>query len=90
MTSLLNIDEERNTSERMVHVMFVYVLNCHAQPLMPCQLRKTRYRPPRFLNRRKPNGWFAPSVHHQVDAHIKAIRLVHTLLPVSKTTIEVA
>jgi hypothetical protein len=158
----------------MVNVVFVYVLNCHGQPLMPCQPRKarlllksgkakvarmvpftiqllygssgykqevslgvdagtrqigvcattertvlfeaevkprtdiqeglatrhqfrrarrnrkTRYRKARFLNRRKPEGWLAPSVQHKVDAHLKTIRLCHKLLPVSKSTIEVA
>ena len=52
--------------------------------------RKTRYRPARFFNRKKPEGWVAPSVQHKIDAHIKTIKLVHTLLPVSRTTIEVA
>lgn len=52
--------------------------------------RKTRKRPTRFLNRRTPAGWLAPSVQHKVEAHLKTIRLVHKLLPVSKTTIEVA
>ncbi len=41
-TSPLNIGEEYQTSERMVNVVFVYVLNCHGQPLMPCQPRKAR------------------------------------------------
>ena len=52
--------------------------------------RKTRYRPCRLLNRRKPKGWLAPSVRHLVEAHLKTIRLVHRLLPVRSTTIEVA
>jgi hypothetical protein len=52
--------------------------------------RKTRYRKARFLNRKKPEGWLPPSVEHKVAAHLKIIRLVHTLLPVHKTTIEVA
>jgi hypothetical protein len=52
--------------------------------------RKTRYRKARFLNRKKHVGWLAPSVHHRVDAHVKTIELVHQLLPVSKTTLEVA
>src|SRR3989442_2443 len=52
--------------------------------------RKTRYRKARFLNRKKPQGWLAPSVQHKVEAHLKTIRMVHKLLPVSKTTIEVA
>ena len=52
--------------------------------------RKTRYRKAKFLNRRKQANWLAPSVQHKVEVHLKAIRLVHKLLPVSKTTIEVA
>src|SRR6266480_7647834 len=173
-TSSQNIGEEYRTSERMVNGVFVYVLNCHGQPLMPCQPRKARlvlkdgkakvvkmvpftiqllygssgytqevflgvdagtqhigvsatteksvlfeaevkprtdiqellaarkqfrsarrnrkirYRQARFLNRKKPEGWLAPSVQHKVDAHLKAIRLVYKLLPISRTTIEVA
>jgi len=52
--------------------------------------RKTRYRKARFLNRKKPEGWLAPSVQHKVDAHLKTSTLVHRILPVRKTTIEVA
>jgi len=52
--------------------------------------RKTRYRKGRFLNRKKSAGWLAPSVQHKVEAHLKAIRLVHQILPVRTTTIEVA
>ena len=52
--------------------------------------RKTRYRKPRFNNRRKNNGWLAPSVEQKIESHLKVIRLVHKLLPVTKTTIEVA
>ncbi len=52
--------------------------------------RKTRYRPKRFLNRKKPKGWLAPSIQHKVECHLKAIRLVHHLLPIRTTTIEVA
>lgn len=52
--------------------------------------RKTRYRQARFLNRKKPAGWLAPSVQHKVDVHLKTIKMVQKILPVSKTTIEVA
>jgi hypothetical protein len=52
--------------------------------------RKTRYRQVRFLNRKKPNGWLAPSVRHKVEAHLKTVRLVHKILSVHTTTIEVA
>ena len=52
--------------------------------------RKTRYRKVRFLNRKKPDGWLAPSVRHKVEAHLKTVRLVHKILPVHTITIEVA
>ncbi len=52
--------------------------------------RKTRYRKARFLNRTKSKGWLAPSVQHKVDGHLNIIRLVHQLLPVCRTIIEVA
>ena len=52
--------------------------------------RKTRYRKPRFDNRRRAEEWLAPSIRNKVDSHLKVIRLVHSILPVNKTTIEVA
>ena len=52
--------------------------------------RKTRYRAPRFDNRKKKDGWLAPSVENKITQHLKAIALVHELLPIAKVTIEVA
>ena len=52
--------------------------------------RKTRYRKVRFDNRKKKDGWIAPSIEQKVESHLKVIRLAHKLLPITKTTIEVA
>lgn len=52
--------------------------------------RKTRYRAPRFDNRRRPEGWIAPSVGNRVQTHLKLIEKMHRILPVSRTVIEVA
>lgn len=52
--------------------------------------RKTRYRKSRFDNRKRKDGWLAPSVAQKVESHLKVIRLAHKLLPITKTTIEVA
>ncbi len=52
--------------------------------------RKTRYRAPRFNNRRRKDNWLAPSIRAKVDGHLKVIRMVNRILPVAKTTIEVA
>jgi len=52
--------------------------------------RKTWHRQPRFLNRRKPKGWLAPSIQHKLDSHVKLIGKVKEILPVTRTIIEVA
>ena len=51
---------------------------------------RLRHRKARFNNRKRKNGWLAPSVQNRVDAHLKVIRNVHRILPIAKTTIEVA
>ena len=52
--------------------------------------RKTRYRKPRFNNRKRKDGWLAPSVQNKVDTHLTVVRKVHEILPVSKIIVEVA
>lgn len=50
--------------------------------------RKTRYRPARFLNRKKPEGWVAPSIRQLKHEHDKLRRLVENILPISGWAIE--
>ena len=52
--------------------------------------RKTRYRKPRFNNRKCKDGWLAPSVQNKVDTHLAVIRKAHEILPISKIIVEVA
>jgi len=52
--------------------------------------RKTRYRQPRFLNRKKKKGWLAPSIENKIQMHIKAINLICRILPITKIIVEVA
>ena len=52
--------------------------------------RKTRYRKPRFNNRRRKEGWLAPSVQNKADSHLTVIRKVHDILPITKVIVEVA
>ena len=61
------------------------------------ELRRTRrnrlrYRKPRFNNRvkNKRPGWIAPSVRYKVDAHIRVIDNVCSILPISRIVVEVA
>ena len=52
--------------------------------------RKTRYRKPRFNNRRRKEGWLAPSVQNKVNSHLTVIRKVYEILPITKVIVEVA
>ena len=52
--------------------------------------RKTRYRKPRFNNRKRKDGWLAPSVQNKVDTHMTVVRKICELLPVTKIVAEVA
>ena len=53
--------------------------------------RKTRYRAPRFNNRKnKKDGWLAPSVQHKINTHIRVVDDVCKILPITKITVEVA
>lgn len=45
--------------------------------------RKTRYRPARFLNRRKPKGWLAPSLKSRVDNILTWLKRLTHLVPIS-------
>lgn len=51
--------------------------------------RKTRYRPSRWANRRRPAGWLAPSLRSKADATVKAVRFVASFLPVSEVKVEI-
>ncbi|WP_290705390.1 RNA-guided endonuclease IscB [Ferroplasma sp. Type II] len=52
---------------------------------------KLWYRKPRFMNRgNNKEGWFAPSIEHKLETHIRLIEKLKRILPVSNTVIEVA
>lgn len=50
--------------------------------------RKTRYRPARFLNRTKPEGWLAPSVKSRADNIINFIKKYKKLININKVMVE--
>ncbi|MDP2129217.1 MAG: RNA-guided endonuclease IscB [Pseudohongiella sp.] len=43
---------------------------------------KLRYRPARFNNRKKPEGWLAPSLQHRVDTTVSLVKRLQKLVPV--------
>lgn len=52
--------------------------------------QRLRYRKPRFDNRKRPEGWLAPSIQHKFDSHIRFIEKLKKILPITQITIEVA
>lgn len=50
--------------------------------------RHTRYRKPRFENRRRPDGWLAPSLEHRVHTTLTWVRRLGRLCPLSAISVE--
>ena len=44
--------------------------------------RHTRYRQPRFLNRKRAEGWLAPSLQHRIETVLTWIRKLIKLVPI--------
>lgn len=53
--------------------------------------RKTRYRPPRFNNRKtKKKGWLSPTILHIIQTHETMIAKIHKILPIFDIVVEIA
>lgn len=51
---------------------------------------RLRYRAPRFDNRRRKDGWLAPSVRQKAESHVKIVKDVCSFIPITSVTVEVA
>ena len=49
---------------------------------------RKRYRKARFDNRRKPEGWLAPSVKNKKDRHVDIVKMYCEVCPVTNITLE--
>lgn len=54
--------------------------------------RKTRYRKPRWLNRKNSTktGRFSPTMTSKINAHLKELKFIRKILPITETRIESA
>ncbi len=50
--------------------------------------RKTRYREPKFLNRKRPLGWLAPSLQHRVDTILTWVKRLIRYVPIGSLAVE--
>ena len=51
---------------------------------------RKRYRRPRFDNRRRREGWLAPSVEHKKDLHVSIALMYRKVCPLTSITVETA
>lgn len=51
---------------------------------------RLRYRKPRFNNRKKGDGWLAPSIEQKIQCHLKVVADLHKILPITKIVVETA
>lgn len=82
--------KELFSAEARLRTDIVKLLSQRREARRTRRSRKTRYRAPRFDNRRRSGGWLAPSIENKVQSHLKLIDKVHSFLPVTRTVIEVA
>jgi hypothetical protein len=52
--------------------------------------QRLRYRKPKFDNRKRNEGWLAPSIQHKLDSHMRFINRLKGILPITKIIVEVA
>lgn len=51
---------------------------------------RLRHRKKRFDNRKRKEGWLAPSIQHKLESHIKLVERIKSRLPVKRVVIETA
>ena len=49
---------------------------------------RKRYRQSRFNNRKRNDGWIAPSLEHKKDIHIQIISRIYNVMPITNITLE--
>ena len=61
---------------------------CSREHRRPRRLRK-RHRKARFDNRKKPEGWLAPSLKNKEDRHVDLVERFMSVCPIKRVTLEV-
>lgn len=85
-------DRELFSGELQLRNDIVSLISIKKQNRRSRRNRKLRYRQPRFLNRvkSKHKGWLAPSIENKINAHIKLINIINSILPIQKIIVETA
>jgi len=82
--------EELFSAEVRLRTNIVELIATRSQLRRARRSRKTRYRKVKFLNRKKPIGWLAPSIDNKINTHLRIINKIYQILPITKIIVEVA
>jgi len=89
-----DVDVQTGEARMTAHVLFLAELHHRGQAIRDALARRRafrrrrrganlRYRAPRFDNRRRPEGWLAPSLRHRVDTTMTWVERLRRWTPVS-------
>lgn len=64
---------------------------CHdsCRKLRRSRRNRLRYRKPRFDNRKRSEGWLAPSLEHKKELNVNVIKMYCAVMPITHATVEV-
>lgn len=82
--------KELYSSEVLLRNDIVELISARREARSFRRYRKTRYRKPRFSNRRNRLGKLPPSIENKIQSHIRIVNDVCKILPINKFYIEAA
>lgn len=84
--------KEYYSAEVILRNDIVGLLSTRRQNRRTRRTRKIRYRKCRFLNRMhsKNKGWLAPSIEQKINTHLRVVRDVCSILPITNIIVETA
>ena len=88
--SATTVRKELFKSEVTLRNDIVNLLSTRRETRRTRRSRNLRHRAARFDNRRKSEGWLAPSVRQKTDSHLRITDLVCSMIPISTIVIELA
>ena len=64
---------------------------CHdsCRKLRRSRRNRLRYRKPRFDNRKRGEGWLAPSLKHKKELNVNVVKMYCAVMPITHATVEV-
>lgn len=64
---------------------------CHdsCRKLRRTRRNRLRYRKPRFDNRKRGEGWLAPSLRHKKELNVNVVKMYCAVMPITHATVEV-